>query len=119
MDVPAYQWHKFYLNPKTTVLGRLACRVTSKILGIGSAERNWKKLKSVMMGCCLNIRTDIAMKQAAIAGIHAQENNNQDQANKAKAGLLWDDNDFDTLKMDALCLPLDVAPAEEVLRRKT
>ncbi len=119
MDVPAYQWHKFYSNPETTVLGRLACRVTSKILGIGSAERNWKKLKSVMMGCRSNIRTDIAMKQAAIAGIHVQENNNQDQANMAKAGLLWDDNDFDTLKMDALCLPLDVAPAEEVLRRKT
>jgi len=88
VDVPAYQWHKFYSNPETTVLGRLACRVTSKILGIGSAERSWKKLKCVLSGSRSNTRSEVAKKQAAIAGIHAQENNKQDQAQKAKAGLL-------------------------------
>ncbi len=119
VDVPAYQWHKFYSNPEQTVLGRLACRVTSKILGIGSAERSWKKLKCVLSGNRSNMRSEVAKKQAAIAGIHAQENNKQDKAEKAKAGLLWDDDDFKTLKMDALCLPLDVAPPEEVQRRTT
>ncbi len=48
VDVPAYQWHKFYSNPKQTVIGHLACHVTSKILGIGSAERSWQKLKYVL-----------------------------------------------------------------------
>ncbi len=119
VDVPAYQWQKFYSNPEQTVLGRLACCVTSKILGIGSAERSWKKLKCVLSGNCSNMQSEVAKKQAAIAGIHVQENNKQDKAEKAKAGVLWDDKDFKTLKMDALCLLLDVAPHKEVQRRIT
>jgi hypothetical protein len=29
------------------VLGKLACLVLSKILGIGTAERNWKQVKKI------------------------------------------------------------------------
>jgi hypothetical protein len=32
------------------VLGRLACLVLSKILGINTAERNWKQMKKVKNG---------------------------------------------------------------------
>ncbi len=113
VDVPAYQWHKFYLNPKQTVLGRLACCVTSKILGIGSAERSWKKLKCALSWNCSNMQSEVAKKQAAIAGIHGQENNKQVLAEKAKAGLLWDDKDFKTLKIDAQCLPLMLNPLKK------
>jgi len=41
----SYQWHKKYSVPYTVWFGRFACRVTSKILGIGSAERNWGEVK--------------------------------------------------------------------------
>jgi hypothetical protein len=44
-DLKAYRWHQKYLLTSTKVLGRLACLVLSKILGIGTAERNWKKVK--------------------------------------------------------------------------
>ena len=35
----SYLWHKMFSEKSTKVLGRLACRVTSKIIGIGSAEK--------------------------------------------------------------------------------
>ena len=41
----AYKWHQRKSLPYTEVLGKLACFVTSKILGIGSAERSWKHVK--------------------------------------------------------------------------
>ena len=34
-------WHQKYLLPLTKVLGFVACRVISKVLGIGEAERSW------------------------------------------------------------------------------
>ncbi len=59
------------------------------------------------------------MKQVAITRIYAQENNKKDCAENAKAELLWDENHFDTLNMDALSLPLVVFSPEEVCRRKS
>ncbi len=49
-NVLAYHWHQKYLLPVTKVLGKLACIVLSKILGIGMAERNWKQVKAVKSG---------------------------------------------------------------------
>ena len=48
-DGNSHIWHQNYSLPSTKVLGFVACRVTSKTLGIGSAERSWgdgKKIKS-------------------------------------------------------------------------
>lgn len=36
-----------------------------------------------------------------------------------QAGLTWEDKGFDTIGVDPHCLPLDVAPAETVARRRT
>ena len=44
-DQPAHVWHKTYSVGCTAILGLLTCIVTSKILGIGTAERNWKQIK--------------------------------------------------------------------------
>jgi hypothetical protein len=38
--VVACHWHHTWTLPRTKVLGKLACLVLSKILGIGTAERN-------------------------------------------------------------------------------
>ena len=43
--VPAYRWHQRWSLHTTKVLGKLACLVQSKILGIGTAEQNWKQVK--------------------------------------------------------------------------
>ena len=50
-ETEGFRWHAQYSIEQTTeVLGRLACLVLSKILGIGTAERNWKQVKKVKKG---------------------------------------------------------------------
>ena len=46
--VMIHLWHKKYSLPSTKVLGFVAFRVTSKILGIGSAERSWGYVKTII-----------------------------------------------------------------------
>jgi hypothetical protein len=46
----SYLWHEKYSIPYTTVLGFVACRVTSKLCGIGPAERSWGAVKQIKMG---------------------------------------------------------------------
>jgi len=41
------QWHLTWTVNRSTILGKLACLVLSKILGIGTAERNWKQVKKI------------------------------------------------------------------------
>jgi len=43
-------WHEKYSLPHTSVLGQIACRVTSKNLGIGAAERAWGGVKDIKFG---------------------------------------------------------------------
>jgi hypothetical protein len=38
--VVACRWHHSWTLPRTKVIGKLACLVLSKILGIGTAKRN-------------------------------------------------------------------------------
>jgi hypothetical protein len=41
----SYVFHERYSLKVTTVLGYVACCVTSKVLGIGAAERSWGDVK--------------------------------------------------------------------------
>ena len=46
----SHLWHYKYSRPYTVVLGYVACRVCSKVLGIGMAERAWGALKLIKDG---------------------------------------------------------------------
>ena len=46
----SYLWHEKYSILYTTVLGYVACCVTSKLCGIGLAERSWGRVKQVKDG---------------------------------------------------------------------
>ncbi len=46
----SYLWHDLYSLPSTSVLGFVACHVTSKRLGIGSAEWSWADVKQIKDG---------------------------------------------------------------------
>jgi hypothetical protein len=46
----SYLWHEKYSIPYTSVLGFVVCRVTSKLCGIGPAERSWGGVKQVKDG---------------------------------------------------------------------
>ncbi len=45
-----YLWHEKYSIPYTSVLGFVACSVTSKLCGIGPAKRSWGGVKQVKDG---------------------------------------------------------------------
>ena len=49
-DFNSHLWHKKYSLPSKKVLGFVACRVTSKILGIGSVEHSWGDVKKIKSG---------------------------------------------------------------------
>ena len=54
----SFAWHKKYSLHSTQVLGFVACRVTSKHLGIGSAERVWGNTQDVKSGKLVNRNSD-------------------------------------------------------------
>jgi hypothetical protein len=55
-----------YSIETTEVLGKLACLVLSKILGIGTAERNWKQVMKVKKGDRATTGVDKTMIQVII-----------------------------------------------------
>ena len=52
--------------PSTKVLGFVACRVTSKILGILSAERSWVDVKTIKSGKISALASGISEKQSIV-----------------------------------------------------
>lgn len=55
-------WHQQYSLGATKVLGRVACRVTSKVVGIGSAEKNWKDVKLIHGGkYCVSLNSSFML----------------------------------------------------------
>ena len=58
--------HQKYSLPSTKVLGFVVCRVTSKILGIGSAERSWGYVKTIKSGKRSALGSDISEKQIIV-----------------------------------------------------
>jgi hypothetical protein len=62
-DLKAYRWHQRYSLPVTKVLGKLACLTLSKIIGIGTAEQNWKQVKAVKLGQWVNTTMTKTTKQ--------------------------------------------------------
>ena len=58
--------HQKYSLTYTTVLGFVACRVTSKIPGIGSAERSWGDVKTIKSGTRSAPGSDISEKQSIV-----------------------------------------------------
>ncbi len=59
-------WHEMYSLPYTHVLGFVACRVTSKCLGIGAGERSWSDMKMIKDGKRSNLSGDSLEKEAIL-----------------------------------------------------
>jgi hypothetical protein len=69
LDVQAgrsHLWHEKYSLPYTKVLGFVACRVTSKLGGIGPAERSWGAVKQIKDGKRSHIGSDSLEKRAIV-----------------------------------------------------
>jgi len=64
----SYMWHTKNSIGWTECLGQFACIVTSKSLGIGSAERNWGDVKYAKNNKHSHLFADRTKKQAIIFG---------------------------------------------------
>ena len=73
-DEPSWRWHQKYTVDifPGALLGKLACLVCSKPLGIGSAERNWKQFKMVNNNRH-TLGGEKTKKQTVIYGINCEE----------------------------------------------
>jgi len=114
-DLKAFRWHQKYSLTCTKVLGQLACLVLSKILGIGTAERNSKQVKAVKSGQRVNTTMDKTMKQVLIYAQYQQARAQAKISNRATAGKLWEESDFESMKMDILCKDIQEALQAEVI----
>ena len=65
-DSNSHLWLQRYLLTCTKVLGFVACRVTSKVLGIGAAERFWGDVKTIKYGKISSISSDVSEKQSIV-----------------------------------------------------
>ncbi len=102
-NIQGYSWHQKYSLGCTDVLGKLACLVLSKILGIGSTERNWKQVKKIKRGDCAQTGIDKTAKQVLVYAQYRMLCSKLRKTALLCAGKLLEDTDFDCMKMDAYC----------------
>jgi hypothetical protein len=106
-NIQGYHWHLKYCLDCTDVLDKLACLALSKILGIGSAERNWKQVKNIKRGDhCEQTSIDKTAKQVLVYSQYQMLRGKLRKTALLCAGKLWEDSDFNCMKMDAYCKDL-------------
>ena len=96
-------WHLTWTVPRSTVLGKLACLVLSKILGIGSAERNWKQVKKLKSGDRSNLSMNVTSKITNVYGQYQRMKARSRQEQMSSVGKLWTEEDFHCMKLDVFC----------------
>jgi hypothetical protein len=116
-------WHKIYSLAFTTVFGIVACRVCSKPLGCGQAERNWGALKHLKGGKRSHLSAEKAERQATIFGASCIERSRSIHAAEERNGMVvdsrWTDADFEfDLGLETWAgAPGDDVPVPEVPKR--
>ena len=59
-------WHQKYSLHCTKFLGFVACRLTSKVFGIGAVDRSWGDAKIIKSGKRSAIITDVSEKKSIV-----------------------------------------------------
>jgi len=72
-DGDSHLWHFEYTSRHYQELSFVACRVTSKILGIGSCERQWGDVKHTESSKRTSLDTSRLEKQSVLYGAHCLE----------------------------------------------
>jgi hypothetical protein len=101
--VVACHWHHTWMLPRTKVLGKLACLVLSKILGIGTAKRNWKQVKKIKYRDPTNLGNEVTEKITNVYGQYQQVKLRNRDDQRSSVGRLWTEEDLHCMKMDVFC----------------
>jgi Protein of unknown function (DUF 659) len=98
-----HKWHKMYSIPHASVFGYVACRVTSKPLGCGGAERTWGAFKHLKNGKRSHMSAERSERQATVYGASCIEKGRAMRAVEEKHGLIvesrWTDADITFQKL--------------------
>jgi hypothetical protein len=82
---------------------KMAYLVLSKILGIGTAERNWKQVKKIKYGDRANLGNEVTAKITNICGQYQQVKLRNRDDQRSSVGRLWTEEDLHCMKMDVFC----------------
>jgi hypothetical protein len=82
-------------NLSTQVLGKVACRLLSALLGIGIAERSWGAVKQLKSGNRSNLGAEAVRMQATIFGAACIEKARMLKQEKEHSMELWNDDDVE------------------------
>jgi hypothetical protein len=106
--VVACCWHHTWTLLRTKVLGKLACLVLFKILGVETAKRNWKQVKKIKYGDHANFGKGVTAKITNVYGQYQQLKlcNRDDQ--RSSVGRSWTEEDLHCMKMDVFCADIVV-----------
>eukprot|EP00428_Durinskia_dybowskii_P004068 CAMPEP_0170291710 /NCGR_PEP_ID=MMETSP0116_2-20130129/45948_1 /TAXON_ID=400756 /ORGANISM="Durinskia baltica, Strain CSIRO CS-38" /LENGTH=1013 /DNA_ID=CAMNT_0010543199 /DNA_START=29 /DNA_END=3070 /DNA_ORIENTATION=+ len=96
----SHLWHKTNSYFHTKVFGKFACRVCSKIVGMGSAERNWSAVKHLKTEKRAHLSPEAVQKQATIFGASCMADAALErlkaQSLTSEPYKFWDEKDFDS-----------------------
>lgn len=94
----SHVWHKKNTLRFYPTLGKVACIVCSKILGIGSAERSWGDVKHLKTGKRSHLSAASIQMQATLFGAHCTEKAAiKREILDRDVNCFWDEDDFDHL----------------------
>ena len=92
-------WHHKYSLPCTKVIGFVACRLTSKVLGIGAAENCWGEVKIIKSGKRSAISSDVSDKKSiiytstCIESARIEKYHSNKQLNENCSSYTWNEED--------------------------
>ena len=94
----SHLWHRQY-SLGTKVLGSLGMRACSKIVGIGSAERTWARMKEIQGLKRKHLSPEKSSKQATLSGRYMSEKATVAEAHRVKSrNFTMDLNDDDYIR---------------------
>jgi hypothetical protein len=119
----SHLWHKKYSLPFTKILGRFACIVTSKILGIGSAERAWGDVKHLKTNKRSHLSPEAVKMQSTLYGaacVEKAESKRSESLEVKREILEWDEEDLAKLGLDRYGIDVEnlQLAAQEVPKRQ-
>lgn len=101
-------WHQTNSLPYTQIFGPLACRVCSKIVGIGSAERAWGSVKKLKDNQRSHMGAKSVMKQATLYGAYCSKKVQNKRKETGKEITYWEEDDFKNLGLDKYLIDIDM-----------
>jgi len=118
-DNRSHLWHKKFSLRDTKWLGKLACRVCSKINGMGNAERCWGAVKHLKDGQRSHLSAKAVTMQATCYGAASAERVELERRYKDTVdNTTWEDADLDDLGLGRYGIDTEALRSESAVNTR-